>query len=62
MKKKVIQELLVGERSLFQAEDLSIFNCTFEDGESPLKKAAILICMKQTLNGSILYGIQIMLL
>ena len=40
MKKKVIQELLVGERALFQAEDLSIFNCTFEDGESPLKESS----------------------
>lgn len=39
MKKKVIQELLVGERALFQAKDLSIFNCTFEDGESPLKES-----------------------
>lgn len=40
MKKKVIQELLVGERALFQAKDLSIFNCTFEDGESPLKESS----------------------
>lgn len=31
------QKKLTGERALFFGRDLQIFDCTFEDGESPLK-------------------------
>lgn len=34
---------LTGERALFKARDLSIENCVFEDGESPLKEARNLV-------------------
>ena len=35
----IAQQLLTGERALFQAKDLTIDNCVFEDGESPLKES-----------------------
>ena len=31
-------KVLVGERALFQIENAEIEDCTFEDGESPLKE------------------------
>ena len=33
------QQLLSGERALFQGRDLQITDCVFEDGESPLKES-----------------------
>lgn len=38
--KKVIKEVLTGERALFFARGLEIYDCVFEDGESPLKESA----------------------
>ena len=40
MSKIVNQELLTGERALFQAKNIEIINTTFADGESPLKEAS----------------------
>ena len=37
--KKIEQQLLTGERALFQEKDLEIYNSTFIDGESPLKES-----------------------
>ncbi len=37
--KEIRQELLTGERALFQANDLKIYDSIFEDGESPLKES-----------------------
>lgn len=37
----ISQQLLTGERALFQARDVTIEDCVFEDGESPLKHARI---------------------
>ena len=37
--KKIVNELLVGERSLFKGKNLIINNSTFKDGESPLKES-----------------------
>ena len=36
--KIINQEMLTGERALFQGHDLKISYCTFADGESPLKE------------------------
>ncbi len=36
---KIRQEYLTGERALFQAKDLEIYDTTFADGESPLKES-----------------------
>ncbi len=33
------EKLLTGERALFHLKDLEIVDCTFEDGESPLKES-----------------------
>ena len=33
------QEFLTGERALFQAKNLEIYDTTFDDGESPLKES-----------------------
>lgn len=38
--KEIRQELLKGERALFQADDLKIYDSIFEDGESPLKEGS----------------------
>lgn len=35
--KEIHQEFLTGERALFQAADMKIYNTIFDDGESPLK-------------------------
>jgi len=37
--KKYTEEILTGERALFQSHDLDISYCTFADGESPLKES-----------------------
>ena len=37
--KKIVNEVLVGERSLFKGKNLIINNSTFKDGESPLKES-----------------------
>lgn len=37
---KVIQKVLTGERALFGSHNLEIIDCSFEDGESPLKESA----------------------
>lgn len=34
------QQLFTGERSLFMGADLKIIDCTFENGESPLKESS----------------------
>jgi len=38
--KEVEQQLLIGERAMFQAKDCQISYCTFADGESPLKESS----------------------
>ena len=38
--KKIVQQLLIGERALFHEKDLEIYHSTFADGESPLKESA----------------------
>lgn len=37
--KEIRQELLTGERALFQGKDLRIYDTIFADGESPLKES-----------------------
>ena len=37
--KNISEERLVGERALFMVKDMSITNCIFADGESPLKES-----------------------
>ena len=39
-KKEIRQEFLTGERALFMSRDLRVVDCTFADGESPLKESA----------------------
>ena len=39
MKKEISYGRYVGERALFRSFDLSLRDCTFEDGESPLKES-----------------------
>lgn len=56
LEKEIRQQLLTGERALFQAKNRSIYDSVFADGESPLRKAAILHYMEVCLNGNILYG------
>lgn len=36
---EIKEKTLTGERALFRGADLQIVNCTFEDGESPLKES-----------------------
>ena len=36
--KEYKRQIFTGERALFCARDISLFECTFEDGESPLKE------------------------
>ena len=38
-KVKIVKKTLTGERALFRGENLEIVECTFEDGESPLKES-----------------------
>lgn len=38
-KKEIRQQILTGERALFQGEDLQIYDTIFADGESPLKES-----------------------
>ncbi|MBP5282000.1 MAG: DUF3737 family protein, partial [Lachnospiraceae bacterium] len=38
-KKIVKSQLLTGERALFMSRDLKVVDCTFADGESPLKES-----------------------
>lgn len=38
-KKEIRQEFLKGERALFQAKNLKIYDSIFDEGESPLKEA-----------------------
>ena len=38
-KKEIRQEFLTGERALFMSRDLRVVDCTFADGESPLKES-----------------------
>lgn len=40
MKNKIKQQLLTGERALFNCRDLEISYSTFNDGESPLKESS----------------------
>lgn len=42
MKNTVARQVLTGERALFASEDLTVENCVFEDGESPLKESRAL--------------------
>ncbi|MBP5311215.1 MAG: DUF3737 family protein [Clostridia bacterium] len=37
--KEIVQQSFKGERALFQSDSLKIINCTFSDGESPLKES-----------------------
>jgi hypothetical protein len=37
--KKISRQILTGERALFASRDLTISECVFEDGESPLKES-----------------------
>lgn len=37
--KEIHQQYLTGERALFQAENLSVYDTVFADGESPLKES-----------------------
>ena len=37
--KQIKQQYLTGERALFHAQDQEIWDCTFADGESPLKES-----------------------
>lgn len=37
--REIRREKFTGERSLFCGKDLSLFDCTFSDGESPLKES-----------------------
>lgn len=39
MEKEVRQQFLTGERALFAAHDLAIYDTIFDDGESPLKES-----------------------
>ena len=34
-----VQKVFTGERALFFSRDLALRDCTFEDGESPLKES-----------------------
>ena len=36
---EIKNKIFEGERSLFSSNDLEIFNCTFQNGESPLKES-----------------------
>lgn len=38
-KKVISSQLLTGERALFMSRDLKVVDCTFADGESPLKES-----------------------
>ncbi len=38
-RKEIRQQVLTGERALFASHGLDIVDCTFEDGESPLKES-----------------------
>ena len=38
-KKTIKQQFLTGERALFMSRDLRVMDCTFADGESPLKES-----------------------
>lgn len=40
MKREIRQELLSGERALFQGRDMTIYDTIFADGESPLKESS----------------------
>ena len=40
---EINRKILIGERALFQKEDLLINECIFEDGESPLKESKNII-------------------
>ena len=37
--KEIVQQLFTGERALFMSRDLILKECTFDDGESPLKES-----------------------
>jgi len=39
MKKEIRDQRFTGERALFKSEGLDIYNCIFDDGESPLKES-----------------------
>lgn len=39
-KKEIREQFLTGERALFMSRDLRVVDCTFADGESPLKESA----------------------
>lgn len=39
MEKEVRQQFLTGERALFAARDLAVYDTIFDDGESPLKES-----------------------
>lgn len=38
--KEYARQIFTGERALFCARDIKLYECTFEDGESPLKEGA----------------------
>lgn len=51
------QQKLTGERALFQSENLAVYDSVFEDGESPLKRAAVFIWIIVCSGGNIRSGI-----
>ena len=51
------QQKLTGERALFQSENLAVYDSVFEDGESPLKEAAVFIWIIVCSGGNIRSGI-----
>ena len=40
------RKVFTGERALFQAKDLTLSDCTFDDGESPLKHSENITCSR----------------
>ena len=51
---EINRKILIGERALFQKEDLLINECIFEDGESPLKESKNII--------KIIYGVPFLII
>ena len=46
--KTEIKKIFTGERALFASKDLHIVECTFEDGESPLKESSNIVVDNST--------------
>ena len=49
-KNEVNNKVLTGERALFNVSNLIVNECTFEDGESPLKESSFLKIYKSSFN------------